>query len=240
MERSPAVLNLSNCLNKILDHFESEYPREGCGVLAVKKGKLEWYPCTNVANDSDDFIIKSSEYLKIRRTSDIVAIVHSHPDTTSEPSSCDIANCNAVGLPYYIFSYPGMELTVVEPTINTAALLGRTYKFGISDCFEAARDYYTQEGIELPRRALYEDDWWLKGLDYFTEEHINTWGFNKVVEPKKNDLLIFAVGSKIGNHCGVYIGNDVFFHHATQRLSCKENLYPFWVKHLLGTYRYEA
>ena len=44
-------------IEDIKQHFENEYPREGCGVLAVVKGKKKWFPCTNVAQDDEDFII---------------------------------------------------------------------------------------------------------------------------------------------------------------------------------------
>jgi len=102
------------------------------------------------------------------------------------------------------------------------------------------RDWLSAQEIKIPKRALFEDDWWLKGLDYFTEETIAQWGFKKVDSPQKNDLLVFAVEGNIGNHCGVYLDNDIFFHHAENRLSCRESLYPFWVKHIIGIYRHGA
>lgn len=229
--------NLSN----IQKHFEEQYPKEACGILGVQKGRQVWYPCNNVADDPyNNFVLDSSQYLKLKRVVDITAIVHSHPDSSSDASQSDIDNCNAVGIPYHIYSYPDMELNIITPRHIKKSLSGREYKFGVSDCFEASRDYYSSVGIELPPRDIYEDDWWLKGLDYFTKEYINSWGFTEVNTPEKNDLLIFNVGSEVGNHCGVYLGNDVFFHHAVNRLSCKENLYPFWGKHLVGIYRYEA
>ena len=235
------MLNFNNSFKDIEKHFEEVYPREGCGVLAVSKGKLNWIPCTNVAEEEEVFILASLEYLKIKRTHDIIAIVHSHPYASCEPSEVDINNCNALGIPYYIFSYPDMDMHLLEPEKNYYPLMGREYKFGIQDCFEAARDYYrTEVKLDIPAREPFEDDWWLKDLDYFTEDYISTWGFKKVDSPQKDDLLIFAVNSKIGNHCGVFLGNDIFFHHATQRLSCRENLYPFWIKHLIGIYRYET
>jgi len=234
------VLNLSKYIHEIEAHFREEYPREGCGILGIVQGKLKWFPCTNVADDNDTFIIDSTEYLKLKRTVDIVAIVHSHPDGSCEPSEYDKRMCNATGIPYYIFSFPDMKVSYTVPEYIEKPLSGRYYEFGISDCFEAARDYYASIGIKLPFRDLYEDDWWLKGLDYFTDEYIQSWGFKKVDEPAPNDLLIFSVGSSVGNHCGVFIGNDVFFHHAVNRLSCKENLYPFWIKSLTGIYRYDS
>ena len=50
---------------EIREHFEKEYPREGCGVFGVVKVKKQWFPCTNVADDNEDFIIDSKQYLKI-------------------------------------------------------------------------------------------------------------------------------------------------------------------------------
>ena len=228
-------------LNEIERHFEECYPKEGCGVLALVNQKLEWFPCTNVADDNDDFIIDSREYLSISRKADIVSIVHSHPDGEATPSQADIDNCNAVNLPYYIFSYPNMDMYKLEPEALKKSLYGRQYKFGVNDCFEAARDYYIEQGLDIPFRPLFEDDWWTKGLDYFTEEYINTWNFKKVEgTPQKGDLLIFKIQASVGDHCGVYMGNDMFFHHAENRLSCKENLYPFWKKYISEIYRYDA
>lgn len=239
MERFPEVLNLNNHIEDILNHFEAEYPREGCGVLGISKGKLHWIPCKNIAESEEDFILDSEEYFSIKRKYDIVGIVHSHPDASSEASETDINNCNALGIPYYIFSYPEVDLSIIKPEKIFNELIGREYKFGVSDCFEAARDWYAEQSIILPNREPFEDDWWEKGLDYFNEEYICSWGFKKVEEPKKGDLLIFKVESSVGNHCGVYLGRDVFFHHAQKRLSCRENLYPFWVKHLVSIYRYD-
>lgn len=229
-------------LEEIEEHFRKAYPREGCGVLAVVKGRLKWYPCTNVAQEEDDFIIDSSEYLKLLKTTDIVGIVHSHPDSPPTPSLSDIESCNSLGIKYYIFSYPSMELQIVEPVKNIKELYGREYKFGVSDCFEAMRDYLGTNNIYIKPRAAFEDDWWLKGLNYFTDDIVKEWGFKpiplKQIQP--NDMLIFSVFAEIPNHCGVYLGNEIFYHHAVNRLSCRESLYPMWIEYLTGAYRHEA
>jgi|TARA_B100001250_G_scaffold209047_1_gene179425 proteasome lid subunit RPN8/RPN11 len=227
-------------LEEIQEHFEKEYPREGCGILAVVKGQKKWFPCTNIAEQGDDFIIDSQEYLKILRTTDITAIVHSHPDVTNEPSDNDIKYCNALGIPYYIFSYPDMELNIVSPKKDLTDLYGRDYKFGEMDCFEALRDYLSEQNIIIPPRAMFEDDWWDKDLDYFTEEIIKDWNHVpvKLEDIQPNDVLIFKLMAKVNNHCGVYIGDDIFYHHAYNRLSCRESLYPVWYKSITGVYRY--
>ena len=135
-----------------------------------------------------------------------------------------------------------MELTIVQPQRETKILYGREYEFGVNDCFEAMRDYLASENIFIPARAAFEDDWWEKSLDYFTDEIIKDYGYFKVEEGsmQKNDVIIFTIQATVGNHCGVYLGEDLFFHHAENRISCRENLYPFWKKYITGVYRHAA
>tara|TARA_B110000305_G_scaffold45335_2_gene48122 strand:- start:2290 stop:2979 length:690 start_codon:yes stop_codon:yes gene_type:complete len=228
-------------LEDIRSHFEDAYPREACGVVGIVKGKKRWFPCRNVAEGCEDFVMCSEDWFRIRQQADVLAIVHSHPDASSEASENDINNCNTLQVPYWIFSYPEMDLNKVDPETVQNTLIGREYAFGIRDCFEASRDWLIEKAnITIPARAPFEDDWWERDLDYFTEERIRGWNLVKVDEAQEHDVLVFSVEAEVGNHCGVYLGNDVFFHHAVNRLSCRESLYPFWVKHLIGIYRYEA
>lgn len=211
-------------IDEIREHFEKEYPREGCGIIAVVKGKKKWFPCENVAEDFEDFIISSEDWLNVRTKADIIAVVHSHPDETNQPSEHDVKHCNALGIPYYIFSYPDMDLNIVEPKKRFYPLVGREYEFGVQDCFEAMRDWLLKQKIEIPARDPFEDNWWEKDLNYFSEENISRWGFKPVDTPQKNDLLIFQVSESVPDHCGVYLGNDVFFHHAINRLSDRKSV----------------
>tara|TARA_B100001939_G_scaffold147296_1_gene127622 strand:+ start:5553 stop:6257 length:705 start_codon:yes stop_codon:yes gene_type:complete len=233
---------IGDFLHLIEKHFFREYPREACGLLVVKKGKAEWVPCTNVAEDGKDFEIDSREYIKALKTSDIVGVVHNHPDSTNDPSPPDIANCNALGVPYYIFSYPGMDLKILQPEKNYTELYGREYSFGTQDCFEAMRDYLAKENISIPPRASFKEKWFEKDLDYFNPETVKLWNHKEVpVEDiQKNDVITFCIYSEVANHCGVYLGQDVFYHHARGRLSCRESLYPFWAQYIDRVYRYVA
>ena len=230
-------------IEDIREHFEKEYPREGCGIIGIVKGKKKFFPCENIAEDDTNFVMSSKDYFDVRKKADIFAIVHSHPDMSNEPSKHDIDACNATGLPYYIFSYPDMDLNIVEPKVKTNPLVGRVYEFGVQDCFEAIRDWLNAEGKSIPARGAFQDDWWLEeDLDYFNDEVLGQWGFYQIdrKDAKKNDLLVFTVNSLKANHCGVYLGNDIFFHHAADRLSCRESLYPTWMKCLTRVYRHET
>ena len=52
---------LDSHFDTIVKYFNKEYPREGCGVIAIQKGKSKWFPCKNVAEDNEDFIIDSTD-----------------------------------------------------------------------------------------------------------------------------------------------------------------------------------
>lgn len=238
--------NLANYLTEIEEHFRGEYPREGCGLLGVRAGVLHWLPCTNHAHSDEQFQIDSVQYMKYAIKYSIVGIVHSHPDTDSTPSDTDIRACNALATPYYIFGYPAMDLTIVQPRYYENALFGREYEHGITDCFEAVRDYLNSVNIQIPPRIPFEKNWWEdedRAIDYFNTSYLKKYGFTKKIEIaniEKNDLLVFNVRSHVNNHCGIYLGSDMFFHHAADRLSTKESLYPFWVQFITGAYRHET
>ena len=76
--------------------------------------------------------------------------------------------------------------------------------------------YLSEQNIIIPPRAMFEDDWWDKDLDYFTEEIIKDWNHVpvKLEDIQPNDVLIFKLMAKVNNHCGVYIGDDIFYHHS--------------------------
>lgn len=217
---------------QILNHFVEEYPNEGCGIILNKRGKLVWKPCKNTSdNPTEDFKISGKDYISASLEGDIYAIVHSHPDSSSELSDLDKKTSNFLGIPFIVYSIPGFEKTEYIPKELKNPLLGKDYEFGFNDCYSLVRDYYIQElEIRLPT-ILFEDDWWDKGLNYF-DDLFESFGFVEVDTPKKHDGIIFSVFSNIPNHCGVYLGEDVFLHHAVNRLSCRESLHSGWGQHV--------
>ena len=222
---------------KIINDLFEVYPEEGCGLLINKRGKIIWKFCKNIADDKKEtFQIDPKEYVEARLSGDIYAIVHSHPDISCEPSEADIKASDHLGIPYIIYSLPDAEKFVYTPKKLSNSLLGREYDFGNYDCWSLVRDYYRQElDIELPMLE-FEDDWWEKGLNYF-KDLPDSFGFQKVSSPQKHDVIIFNMMSPIGNHCGIYLDEGVFLHHAVNRLSCRESLYSGWNKWILEYYR---
>jgi proteasome lid subunit RPN8/RPN11 len=213
-------------------------PEEPCGVIHLKKGKAKFIPINNISDDPNNcFVLDPKEFTRLNLTGEILYIVHGHPEDCI-PSKYDISCCNNLKIPYVIFNRFNFEYYILTPE-NYKTLSGRQYEFGKNDCFEATRDWYLEHGLKLPPRRDWIDDWWLEGYDYMKDVS-NIWPFIEVKDLQYGDLLTFAVDSQIENHMGVYVDNDCFFHHAVNRISCKENLYPFWARSLKKVYRYEG
>lgn len=218
--------------DEVLTHLLKKYPEEGCGILQIKKGKMVWIPCENEAEDPEEnFVLPSKEYLKASITGDIYAIVHSHPNASAELSEADKKASDFLGIPYIVYSIPEVERVFYTPQNKKSGLVGREYKFGENDCYSLMRDYYQQElGIYLPTQH-FEDNWWDLDYNYF-DDLFEKFGFREVQVPKIGDAIIFQIYCHVPNHIGVYLGEDVFIHHAVNRLSCRENLFPLWNKYI--------
>ena len=220
----------------LLKHLLDAYPEERCGILQNKKGKLIWIPSTNEAeNPEEEFIINSDDYLRASLTGDIYAVVHSHPNASAELSEADKKASDYLGVKYIVYSVP--EGRKVEYIPRKKSLLGREYKFGENDCWGLAKDFYKEHfDIVLPTMQ-FMDNWWEKGLNYF-DDLFEDFGFVEVAEPKFGDVILFKIYNNIPNHCGIYLEEDIFMHHAVDRLSCRESLYPLWIKNVSRYARY--
>lgn len=222
----------------ICSHFRDLYPREGCGVLATSNNRLKWIPIENISLEQHSFKFNSEEWIDTILKYDILAIVHNHVETSNEPSKSDIFNCNLVNLPYWIYSYPTMELKVLLPDKFIKPLWGREYIFGESDCFQLVRDYYTSVGVPTIPRGNWQNQWWKTGKDYFSNDFITSIGWQENTNNLQvNDLIIFDIGNNgVGDHCGIYVGEGKIAHHFTNRLSCIEDLQPVWERTIYKVY----
>lgn len=222
---------IDSCKSWLIEHNSNTEP---CAAIVARKGRYKLVALENKSADPENYFSLGSDFVALSLSNDVLFIVHAHPDNCI-PSEYDISCCNSLKIPYIVFNKYNLEHTIVYPS-NYKNLIGREYIFGKQDCFEACRDWYSLHGILLPsRNPEWKDDWWLEGLDYIRD--LENWGFKETTSLQYGDLLTF--GQDLNNHIGVYIDNDVFYHHAVNRLSCRENMYPFWGSMLKKVYRYE-
>ena len=79
-------------IDAIMAHAAAEYPLECCGVVAQKSRVERYFPSRNLAAaPEDNFVLCPEDYAAAEEWGTVIAIVHSHPDATTQPSELDKA-----------------------------------------------------------------------------------------------------------------------------------------------------
>lgn len=220
-------------------HAEACYPAEACGFVIGVGKKAHFMPARNVAESStNQFVIDHLDYARAEDSGEILAIWHSHPNTSNEPSDADRAGCNMTELPWMISSlYQGEggftheEPRLLLPDGSRVEYVGRPYIFGTFDCYSLLTDFYEREfAIKLRRfPELRISHWWDKGYDILGDNWASQ-GFELVTDGQFNhgDLLLIAMDAKVANHVAIYVTGDIILHHLVNRLSRRETFGPYW------------
>lgn len=216
-------------IERIREHAAQEAPKEACGLLVIFKGRMQYRPCTNIAEGLSHFVLKVEDWAETEdKGAEIVAVVHTHVYLSPEPSQADLVGCETTQLPWVIVNHPVGHYTVIEPRGYQAPLIGRNFHHGVLDCYALARDFYISKGLQIPNYAR-EDEWWLKGKNLFLENFKEA-GFYQIGEEdlRENDALLMQMHAPVPNHCAVYIGESKILHHVTNRLSGSDIYGGYW------------
>jgi len=246
-------MKLSTSIRRVIERQAlADYPREACGLVIAVGNKQQYIPCRNVAEDGRDFRLPAEDYAAAEERGQVLAVVHSHVNSTAQPSEVDLVSCEAAGLPWHIVAV-AQDAGEYAPTVRAwhtftpsgyvAPLVGRTFHHGTLDCYGLARDFYAREmGIDIPdfERA---DDWWSKpehGELYL--DNFEAAGFVRVEgEPRYGDGILMQYRSDRTNHAGIYLGDaelktqpglhpvpNAMLHHAMPRLSERVVYAGYW------------
>lgn len=219
---------------QILLHAEKEYPRECCGIVVKNGDKLEYVECENIADYPEQFFeIDPLIWLNYLQ-SDIVAIVHSHPDGDPILSIPDRQMQLQTDLDWWLVCN-----NKIYKFRNVPPLVGREFNHGTLDCYAIFRDSYMMSGIDFPD-FYREDEWWWNGENLYLD-NMEKYDFEKVdiSQIQVGDVLLMQVQSDVPNHVGIYIGNQMFIHHIPTRLSRRELLGGYYLKHTHSVWRYK-
>ena len=190
----------------ILNHAAACYPRESCGVIVNRK----YIECQNIAASDSEFVIDPRDIVRAEQMGKVEAIVHSHPDGSTKPSTFDRLQMPLHGVPWVIVSYPEIDIKVHKPSPYAAPLINREYIHGVLDCFSIVRDYYAREldiSIDNFERV---DRWWESSdsADLYID-NFKSQGFVQVDTLRRHDVILCRVQpTQHVNHALIYLGDD--------------------------------
>jgi proteasome lid subunit RPN8/RPN11 len=218
-----------------IDHAAVDDPREACGLVVVVKGRRRYWPCTNLAENAEQFILDPADYAAAEDAGEVEAVFHSHPFTPPAPSQADLLSIEISGLPWFIYNPKTGGWSETHPSGYRAPLIGREWVWAVTDCWTLVRDWYGEHDIKLPdwdrpitpamfqAAPLFDQLWRDAGFYELKPED----------EMMIGDSLLMSIEGQGLNHVGVYIGDQLILHHLRGRLSSRD-LYGGWLQKCTG------
>lgn len=224
-------------LIEILQHAESSYPNEACGVVLRS---MQVVRMQNKAHDPRiNFMLDPVEYSRLEK--DVLLVYHSHPDRVPEPTEPDKASSEACGKPYLIVSWPGKEVARYVPCGFKPKLEGRPFVYGIFDCYALVKDWFGQAEVEIPDFIRPPYGWWKDTDEDLFDKQARSSGFERVLvdsDLQRGDVISMMLGEcRVPNHLAVYLGDGLMLHHSLFKLSGVGVYGGYWRKSTTGVYR---
>lgn len=226
---------------EILAHAEQCKPQESCGFVVFDGQQNIYIQCVNVSPDPINYFeIAPEEFIAAEEIGHIVALVHSHPDSTEEKGLPYLSTADRecqVRLDLDFWLVVGGEIKRFR---NIPPLLGRQFENNKQDCRNIVLDSYMLAGVELPDKSEYAFDWFESSNLY--EDGLQRCGFYKLMQEddaQLGDVVLIQVGANVANHAGIYLGNQTILHHSQDRLSARVPYGGFWLNNTHSVWRFK-
>lgn len=215
-----------------VEHLKADCSKESCGLVVIIKGRERYWPCKNLSADKEQFVLDPLDWAAAEDAGEIMAVVHSHPFSSVQPSQADLISCEKSQLPWHIYAPHADQWHEFKPSGYKAPLIGRKWVWAISDCWTLVRDWYQEEWqLELPdwerpvsfaefeAAPMFDGCWESAG---FVEVEL------KDMQP--GDALLMALENSKLNHCAIYLGDQLILHHVRGRLSSRDLYGGYYLK----------
>lgn len=217
----------------------------------MQRGEDQVYlPAPNIhENPRENFLIAREDVARVMDLGEIVGIHHSHPCASLRtgaglcPSETDFDTQRAWQVPFWVtatsprggfMDFFGWGDELPSPPIRT-----REFRHSVTDCYALVRHLVHRVTGEVLIDASRPLAWWDDKNAVNPIEHgLARSGWVEVQgDPEPGDGVLFKIKGDHVNHCGLYLGGDLFAHHLYGRLSSVDPL-PQWRRFLRKTVRF--
>ena len=163
-----------------------------------------------------------------------LVLVHSHPSGCAEPSDLDTLQQIKSGYVWAVMAVQGDgttpdscgELNYWGDGAPHAPLLGRTYLWGVRDCYTVVQAFFAQHGIHIPavpriRNALSyppSHKWAFDPFGYWIGKQ-GLWREIDAWDAEPGDVLTYRLSHHFHDHCAVVLGEGKYLEQRGDRLS---------------------
>lgn len=223
--------------------FRDAFPNEA--VVAVYDDS--WRQFENIHKDPINGFELSQEDSAYLLNNPPILFLHSHPKGNQSPSDRDSLQQLATGWNWGIVAIDGNERGDVYAVhypecwgdgLDIPPLVGRTYLWGVRDCWNLVRDYYRLNGFPKLKATPRARDPSIYPIGTPGNNMFAYWppklGF-KQIEPharKPGDMFIMHFRSDIPNHCGIWLSDGKVLHQMEGQLSTEWSL-PTTAEHFI-------
>lgn len=245
---------LSEFFKKEIKEFAlARIPNESGGLIVNTSEQYLLINCENMSPTPEGhYLIDQVDITKAKQKGEIVAFWHSQPNDSAEPSEGDKLVAERYNIDAIIYSPKDDQFSFYQPIGYEAPYIGRTFYFGLQDCFQLVIDYYKRElNIEIPYPVdqiflhIKPEEWESHPQNNphnpFIKNYLEANGFYEVSgKPQKYDVMVFRLGKIVAPcHLGLYLGQDTMIHHSFEAES-EYCLYDrFWTKRLKHIFRHK-
>ena len=123
--------------------------------------------------------------------------------------------------------------------VDYKPLLGRSWQYGVNDCYSLLRDFYKLMSIDLPD---FPRPGCLERSDSIFLRHAKDIGFYQTSFSDKRfgDVFIMNLGTSHPNHAAIYVGDMRMIHQRQGSLSAETGLASYYIESIAAVFRYGA
>lgn len=227
----------NNIKNQIKELALKEIPNEICGLILVSGQSNLIYPCKNISNNKNKFFeLSPLDFLRAVDKTNNKVIGFYHSQEHRSPSALDWIVSQGHNLYSLIYSWKEDEFYEIDKVqIKYKDYLYKKFKWGVSDCFTLAKEFYKKEYNINVDNYNYGEDWYKKDSNLITDNYKKE-GFIKIdfKEIKEGNVVVFS-----DRHFGIYLEKDLLLHSKRNKYSIIEPLTEEMKEKISFCLRYE-